>query len=117
MLQMYSALPFNVTSGVTTIQGTPGRPLVNGQFIPRNAGIGTSFVNLNMRVSRVFPIGEHRAIEALIEVFNLTNHQNVLTRNTNFGTGAYPANPSITFGQVTALGEPRAFQLGARYRF
>ena len=26
MLQAYSALPFNITSGVTTIQGTAGRP-------------------------------------------------------------------------------------------
>src|SRR4029079_17581406 len=38
MLQAYSALPFNITSGVTTIQGTPGRPIVNGTFIERNAG-------------------------------------------------------------------------------
>ena len=30
MLQAYSALPFNITSGVTTIQGTAGRPIVNG---------------------------------------------------------------------------------------
>ena len=29
-LQAYSSLPFNITSGVTTIQGTPGRPIVNG---------------------------------------------------------------------------------------
>ena len=28
MLQAYSALPFNITSGVTTVQGTPGRPIV-----------------------------------------------------------------------------------------
>ena len=28
MLQAYSALPFNITSGVTTIQGTAGRPIV-----------------------------------------------------------------------------------------
>ena len=38
LLQAYSSLPFNITSGVTTIQGTAGRPIVNGQFIPRNAG-------------------------------------------------------------------------------
>ena len=43
MLQSYSALPFNITSGVTTIQGTAGRPIVNGAFIPRNAGIGPDF--------------------------------------------------------------------------
>ena len=38
MLQAYSALPFNITSGVTTIQGTAGRPIVDGAFIERNAG-------------------------------------------------------------------------------
>ena len=43
MLQAYSALPFNITSGVTTIQGTAGRPIVNGEFIERNAGIGSDF--------------------------------------------------------------------------
>ena len=40
MLQYYSALPFNITSGVTTVQGTAGRPIVNGAFIERNAGVG-----------------------------------------------------------------------------
>ena len=38
MLQAYSAPPFNITSGVTTIQGTAGRPIVDGAFIERNAG-------------------------------------------------------------------------------
>ena len=33
MLQAYSALPLNITSGVTTIQGTAGRPIVDGVFI------------------------------------------------------------------------------------
>ena len=56
-------------------------------------------------------------LEGLAEAFNLTNHVNVVTRNTNFGAGAYPTNPSPTFGQITAVGEPRSFQLGARLRF
>ena len=29
VVQYYSALPYNITSGVTTIQGTPGRPIVD----------------------------------------------------------------------------------------
>ena len=52
MLQASSALPLNITSGVTTIQGTAGRPIVDGQFIPRNAGVGSDFLSLNLRVSR-----------------------------------------------------------------
>ena len=43
MVQAYSAPPFNITSGVTTVQGTAGRPIVDGEFIERNAGEGTPF--------------------------------------------------------------------------
>lgn len=117
MLQAYSALPLNITSGVTTIQGTAGRPIVDGEFIARNAGTGSDFLSLNMRISRSFRLGGRAQLEALAEGFNLTNRRNVLTRNGNFGSGAYPSNPSSTFGQVTAVGEPRFVQFGARVRF
>lgn len=56
-------------------------------------------------------------MEGIAEAFNLTNRRNDLTRNTNFGPGAYPTNPSATFGQITAVGEPRTFQFGLRARF
>jgi hypothetical protein len=117
LLQAYSALPFNITSGVTTIQGTAGRPVVNGQFIERNAGEGSDFFSLGLRVSRTFHLTSRIGLEALAEAFNVTNRENVLTRNTNFGSGSYPDNPSPNFGQPTAVGEPRSFQLGARLRF
>ena len=117
MLQAYSALPFNITSGVTTVHGTPGRPFVNGDFIPRNSGTGSDFFNVSVRVSRAFRLTGSVQLEALVEGFNLTNHVNVLTRNTNFGSGAYPTNPLPTFNQITAVGEPRSIQFGARLRF
>jgi hypothetical protein len=117
MVQRYSALPFNITSGVTTIQGTAGRPMVNAAFIERNAGVGSDYLSVNARLSRVFRVTGRVELEALAEAFNLTNHQNVLTRNTSFGAGAYPAAPSATFGQVTAVAEPRSAQFGLRVRF
>jgi hypothetical protein len=117
MLQAYSALPFNVSSGVTTLQGTAGRPIVNGEFIDRNTGVGSDFFSVGLRVSRVFRLTERVHVEALVEGFNLTNRVNVLTRNTNFGAGVFPTNPSPAFGQITAVGEPRSFQFGARLRF
>ncbi len=73
MLQAYSALPFNITSGVTTIQGTAGRPVVDGEFIPRNAGVGSDFFSMSLRVSRSFRIVGRVRVEGLAEVFNLTN--------------------------------------------
>jgi hypothetical protein len=117
VLQAYAAPPFNITSGVTTSQGTAGRPIVDGEFIERNAGVGRTFFSLGLRVSRSFRLSGRVRLEALAEGFNLTNHGNVLTRNANFGAGAYPTNPSPTFGQITAVGEPRVFQFGLRVRF
>jgi hypothetical protein len=117
LVQYYSALPLNITSGVTTIQGTAGRPIVNGAFIERNAGDGPDFFSLGARLSRTFVIGGRARVEAIAEGFNLTNRTNVVALNGNFGSGTYPTNPSSTFGQITAVGDPRAFQIGARVRF
>jgi len=117
LLQAYSALPSNITSGVTTVQGTAGRPIVNGAFIGRNTGVGNDFFSLSLRVSRAFPMGRSVRLEGQLEAFNLTNRVNPVTLNTNFGAGAYPTNPSPTFGQVTAVGEPRSLQFGLRVRF
>jgi hypothetical protein len=117
MLQAYSALPFNITSGVTTIQGTAGRPIVNGTFIERNAGKGSDFFSLALRVTRTFHLTPRLELEGVAEAFNITNRQNVITRNTSFGAGVYPDNPAQNFGQPTAVGEPRSMQLGARLRF
>jgi len=117
MLQYYSALPFNITSGLTTVQGTAARPVVDGEFIERNAGIGSDFFSLNMRLSRKLQFGPRVELEAIAEAFNLTNRRNDLTRNTNFGPGAYPTNPLPTFNQITAVGEPRGFQFGLRLRY
>jgi len=117
MLQSYSALPFNITSGVTTVQGTAGRPIVDGVYIPRNSGVGPDFFSLNLRLSRTFQAGDRVRLEGLIEAFNVTNRVNVMTLNSNFGAGAYPSNPSPNFGQVLAVADPRAFQLGVRVRW
>jgi hypothetical protein len=116
-MRCYSALPLNITSGVTTVQGTAGRPLVGGAFIPRNAGEGPDFFSLDLRLARTFFLGGAAKAEALVEVFNLTGRRNVVALNGNFGAGAYPASPSPTFGQVTAVGDPRSVQLGLRFTF
>jgi hypothetical protein len=116
-LTAYSPLPFNITTGANTIQGTSARPTINGVFINRNAGEGHSILNLNIRLSRTFAIGEKMRLQALAEAFNTLNHVNVVTLNGVFGTGAYPTNPSPTFGQITAVNDPRTFQFALRFSF
>ncbi|MEO5922621.1 MAG: carboxypeptidase regulatory-like domain-containing protein [Bryobacteraceae bacterium] len=117
MLQYYSALPFNITTGVNTVQGTGGRPTINGAFINRNAGTGFDFLNLNMRLSRAVQVKERLRFEVLAEAFNSLNHTNGVTRNGVFGTGAYPSIPSSAFGQTTAVQDPRTLQLALRIGF
>jgi hypothetical protein len=117
MLQYYSALPFNITTGTTTIQGTAARPVVNGAFIARNAGSGFDFFNVSLRLSRSFALGERLKLEALGEAFNALNHLNGVTLNGSFGAGAYPGNPSPSFRQITAVGDPRSAQLALRLTF
>jgi hypothetical protein len=129
MLQYYSALPFNVTSGVPNLQGTTSRPLASGaiaspnfdvravQFIPRNAGMGSDFFTLNLRVSRAFRIrGDVRA-DALVEAFNITDRVNNVTRNNTFGAGAYPNDPVASFNTITAVSDPRTLEFGVRLTF
>ncbi len=117
MLQAYSAAPFTITSGVTTLQGTTGRPVVDGRFIPRNTGVGDAFFTMSLRVSRAFALGGPVQLEAIAEVFNLTNTVNETGRDANFGTGAYPTHPSASFNQVTVVGDPRSAQFAFRLRF
>jgi outer membrane receptor protein involved in Fe transport len=117
MLQYYSALPWNITTGATTIQGTAARPVVNGDFIGRNVGTGNDLFSLSTRVSRTFALGERLRLEALAEGFNALNHRNNLTKNGTFGTGAYPLAPAPAFGQVTAVNDARSMQLALRLKF
>jgi hypothetical protein len=117
MLQYYSALPFNITTGANTIQGTAARPTIDGTFINRNTGSGFDFFNVNARLSRTFRVGERLRLEGMAEAFNLLNHVNGVTLNGTFGTGAYPANPSPAFRQITAVSDSRSLQLALRLSF
>lgn len=129
MLQYYSSLPFNIVSGVNSLQGTAGRPMADGSvstpsfdvqrvaFIPRNAGIGNDFLTLNLRASRAFRLGANMRLEGLIEAFNVTNRVNPLTRNNTFGPGSYPSSPVPSFNTITAVGDARTLQLGVRFTF
>ena len=91
--------------------------MVKGAFIGRNAEVGPDFFSLNLRASRSFILRPRVRVEALAEVFNVTNRTNVLTMIGNFGRGAYPTNPAPTFGEVTGVSDPRAIQFALRARF
>ncbi|HEY4358042.1 MAG TPA: TonB-dependent receptor [Acidobacteriaceae bacterium] len=143
ILQYYSRLPFNITTGGTTLQqttqrpcaagsgysvvppaGTTGTPVnpcteaLAGAVIGRNAGRGFDFFSLNARLSRTFALTERVRLEGMAEAFNTLNHRNDMIPSGTFGTGSISGSPTnATFGQATAVGDPRNVQLAARLTF
>ncbi len=117
-LQYYSALPLNIVTGASTIQGTTARPtLPDGAFIPRNTGAGYDSLTLNTRLTRSFSLGRQVKLQGIAEAFNALNHRNNLIPNATFGTGAYPQAALASFRQPAAVGDPRTLQLALRLSF
>jgi hypothetical protein len=96
-----------------------------------------NFSSFDLRVSRTFAAGGERRLEAIVEVFNLLNVENILgvsTRNyagyanvlardsddpssPGYLTSSSFGKPVTTAGGVFGSGGPRAFQLGVRFQF
>ena len=134
ILQYYSPYPFNVTTGQNSVQTTALRPCAPGYvltpnaantcanaspgtLIGRNAGVGFNFFNMNVRLSRIIPLGDRFKLEGIAEAFNALNHRNNQIPNGTFGLGTYPTAPSATFGQPTAVADPRSVELAAKFTF
>jgi outer membrane receptor protein involved in Fe transport len=91
---------------------------------PDNARFSDSFNSFDLRVSKVFRIGERVKIEPMLEVFNLFNITNVLGfSKSNYsgfgnvlGTSTF-GQPITTAGGVFGSGGPRAFQFAGRVTF
>ncbi len=99
--------------------------------------LGDNFSSLDLRLSKVFRIGERWTVEPIAEVFNLFNvtnvlgvsnvnysgFSNVLVRDNNdpssagFLQSSSFGQPVTTAGGVFGSGGPRAFQFAARVTF
>jgi hypothetical protein len=116
-----SAAPFNIVTGTDTNNDTTVNDRPAG--VGRNAGrlpcysdlsktCGTS--TFDLRVSRTIGLRGSQRLEVMLEGFNLFNRVNVVNVNNTIGNG--PA-PLPTYKQVTAVGDMRQFQVGARWTF
>ncbi len=117
--------------------GTGFKPRVLLPLVRDDLRFGDNFSSLDLRVSKVFKIGERFAIEPIAEVFNLFNvtnvlgvsnvnysgFSNVLVRDSNdpgsagFLQSSSFGQPVSTAGGVFGSGGPRAFQFAARVTF
>jgi hypothetical protein len=120
--------------GLNAAGGVNGQPL---PLAPDDARFNDNFSSLDLRLSKVFRLGEKARLEPIVEVFNLFNvtnvlgvsnvnysgFSNVLTRDNN--NSADPGylrssgfgNPVTTAGGVFGSGGPRAFQIAAKFSF
>lgn len=91
--------------------------------VRRNSQRMKSQLNLDARLSKAFNIGGGRSIQAMIDVFNLTNRANYSEINNIFGTGAFPSSPQkdaqgrVTYGRYTEALPGRQIQLAAKVSF
>ncbi len=113
---------------------------VDGVLLPlvdENAQFSDDFSSLDLRVSKVFSLGERTSVEAIVEVFNVFDTTNILGVSTvNYSGYANvlardsedPSDPGYlrsssfgkpvtTAGGVFGSGGPRAVQLGVRFQF
>jgi hypothetical protein len=111
---------------------------VNGDIYPfsdrvgaigRNTYRGDPFYTTDVRIQRVFPLGERFKGEASFEVFNLFNRANVVDIDHTYGAPTFlgpvpqsfgdgvssPANP--TFGTPKFVAPARQIQLSFRINF
>lgn len=101
----------------------------------RNGEDGPEFQQLSLRLTKAFHFGGGQ-LEAIAEVFNLTNHRNYDVQSINGGqylsgpsaaqVAAHNANPAVAlpalvanprYGQYNGTLPPREFQLGLRWAF
>jgi hypothetical protein len=95
------------TNGVTAY-GRFSIPVNRPGTLSRNAFRGPDFSQLDLRLSKVFPIGQQR-LELIAEAFNLTNRVNYNSYTSSI--------QSVFFGLPQSSGSARQVQLGARFDF
>ena len=79
--------------------GTAGRGTIDGPPTKR----------FDFTMTKIIRFGETTRLQIRGEAFNIFNHTNFRTIGTNVTLG--------TYGQVTAVRDPRTIQLGAKFIF
>lgn len=117
-----SARAFNITTG-TDNNGdgaNTDRPVIAGQVFGRNAGKGSSIFDLDAFVEKDFAVATGVQLALRAEVFNLTNHTNIVGRNAVYGNDA-TGTPLSTFGTplggVANVDPQREYQFSVRVRY
>ena len=118
VVQYYSALPLNITSGVTTVQGTTGRPIVDGAFISRNAGVGPGVLQPQPPAQPHVPLQRPRAPGGARRKLqpDEPHERRDDERQLRIGRVSHQPVTDLRTGEP-GVSEPRTLQFGVRCRF
>ncbi|MEO8033376.1 MAG: hypothetical protein ABI837_03015, partial [Acidobacteriota bacterium] len=98
----------------------PADPLTS---VGRNSQTMKSQFNIDTRLSKRFAASKGFAVDAILDIFNITNRTNFTEINNIFGQGAFPnaalkdAQGRTTYGVYEQALPGRQFQLGAKIIF
>ena len=82
----YTGVDFDATGGmVSNSGGSPGFGTGRVPQLGRNTFTGPGLWNIDLRISRTFPIHERYQFQILGEAFNLFNHPNPVAGSTGYG--------------------------------
>jgi hypothetical protein len=74
-------------------------------------------IQVDMALSRVFPIVERQTVEFRWEVFNVPNRLNPAAPNTTLSSGSFGQITSDINGSSVQTGDPRIMQFALKYVF
>jgi hypothetical protein len=70
---------------------------------------------LDLRVEKGIEVGNYGRLAAIVDVFNITNSNPVIRRNTDIVDGAF--QPNAEFNQIQEVLASREVRFGLRYSF
>jgi hypothetical protein len=92
--------------------------IATGAVVPRNALSGRLLSRVDLRLSKVFPIGERVRVEGIAEAYNLFNHSNFGNYNGTVDSATFGQPLQVpNFGGSGTAYVPRTLQLAARVTF
>ena len=114
ILTISSGRPVDPLTG-TDEEHSGAYPFVSRPLGSARNGLKTpSFVNLDVRALKYFPIGPHGKLDLVVEAFNLFNHPNVMSISPYFGSGL---TPLPTFKAPTSFAASRQLRFSIDFEF
>jgi hypothetical protein len=85
--------------------------------IGRNAFRTPNFYNVDLSLSRTFPVHERLNFQLRMEGFNIFNHPNFTPTSASNASAFVAAQNNTAFGNITGAADPRIFQLAGKFTF